>query len=250
VKLACYWWNTIPNFGDQLAPFLVENITNCKPEWTKEMSPRLLTVGSILTHALKNDIIWGSGMLIDHLPIAMPLDIRMVRGPLTAKYLAVHYSMEVDILGDPALLMQKYYEPKVSQCPGVTVIHHHADQVQYHGDRILDITMNAFQLIDEIVSSERIVTSALHPLIVAESYGIPVVAVKNKSEPGWYVSQQWKFKDYYASTGRRDYSLDHPDYQECLRQFGNIPQPVFPDRQRMIEAFPWDRLDDLMISEA
>lgn len=249
MKLACYWWNGIRNFGDQLAPYLVERITGHTSMWTSEFSPRLLTVGSILTHAMKHNVVWGSALMDRNQIIPMPLDVRMVRGPFTAKYLADHYSVDVKVFGDPALLVPEYYEPKISKCRGVTVIPHYLDPKQYQGDRILDITMDVFQLIDAIASSERIITSALHPLIIAESYGVPVVAVKNNSDPAWYETQQFKFREYYASTGRKDYSVDHPEYDDCLQHFSQIPKPVFPDKKRMLDAFPWDRLEALRIPE-
>lgn len=249
MTLASYWWSGTPNFGDQLAPLIIERLIGHKTCWTQTASPRLLSVGSILTHAKTHDIIWGSGTQYDNAPVCRELDVRMVRGPLTRDYMARYCDVQHTALGDPAILLPDLYEPKIGSCPGITVIPHYRDKQYYDGaDRILDVcAMSPTEMIDAIVSSEMIVTSALHPLIVAEAYGGRAVAVHNNLDPGWRRSQELKFRDYYASTGRDDWSMPYSDMGTCLFRLMAIPRPDFPDRKRMIGAFPLDRMKELMI---
>ena len=47
-----YWWKEVPNFGDALAPLLLEHFADVKVEWGTISHSQIASVGSILEHIL------------------------------------------------------------------------------------------------------------------------------------------------------------------------------------------------------
>ena len=73
-----FYWSEIKfiykdkeNYGDLLSKYLVENISGKKVKWVQPKKQpwykidkkNYLAIGSILPHASKNSIIWGSGII-------------------------------------------------------------------------------------------------------------------------------------------------------------------------------------------
>lgn len=56
-----HWWTHAVNFGDLLAPWLVEKITGRKVVYAEQYDPSYLVIGSILGHATPASIVWGTG---------------------------------------------------------------------------------------------------------------------------------------------------------------------------------------------
>jgi pyruvyltransferase len=87
------------------------------------------------------------------------------------------------------------------------------------------------RLLRAIVTSEFVVATSLHAVIVAEAFGVPARSVVNRSEP------EWKFVDHFAGTGRPDHHrAAHLD--EALALGGERP-PVW-DPTPLLDAFPSD----------
>ena len=82
------------NYGDLLSKYIVEKISDNpvkfvhpnKQQWYKRNRTNFLAVGSILHHANKHSIVWGSG-IIDHEQEIAEADFRAVRGPQTRYFL-------------------------------------------------------------------------------------------------------------------------------------------------------------------
>ena len=49
-RIKSYWWNERPNFGDQLAPLLLERFADIKVQWDTISHSQIISVGSILEH--------------------------------------------------------------------------------------------------------------------------------------------------------------------------------------------------------
>ena len=89
--------------------------------------------------------------------------------------------------------------------------------------------------IDEVVQSDMVISSALHGIILAESYGVPTVYLKDNE-----IDQDLKFDDYYSGTGRIQYEYART-IEEALKikPVNNLPK-LENMRSALMEAFPYD----------
>lgn len=210
-----YWSlkNGEDNLGDYLSKIIFEwmlsqnNIEN-KVKKTKH----LYSVGSILGFGYQDAVIWGSGILEENNELKnrmkhAHLDIRCLRGPLTRKLLidwGICDEKTPEIYGDPAVLMPLIYKPEktIKKYDYVVIPHFSKYETQKNlnnKDNIKVInmkTINFEKVITEIVSAKVVISSSLHGIILAESYGIPAIYVKT--------GNSFKYRDWYYSTGRKN----------------------------------------------
>ncbi|MGA9590265.1 MAG: polysaccharide pyruvyl transferase family protein, partial [Salegentibacter sp.] len=124
------------NYGDLLSKYLVEKISGRKVKfvqpkkqaWFKLNKINYLAIGSILPHATKNSIVWGSGIIDREHQIAKA-DFKAVRGPRTRKFLLDSGYQCPEVYGDPALLLPLYFnpDPKVEKKYEIGIIPHYHD---------------------------------------------------------------------------------------------------------------------------
>lgn len=93
-------------------------------------------------------------------------------------------------------------------------------------------------VIDKIVQSRLIISSSLHGVILADAYGVPSVWYRGLIE-----SVDFKYKDYYASTGRWIEMI--PTCIEEAMEIEPLPLPdLRPLQKGLIESFPYDLWDN------
>lgn len=170
--------------------------------------PYIAGIGSILTlFNMENAIVWGSGIISGTgIVKGKPKEVRAVRGPLTRKLLLEQGISCPEIYGDPALLISRFYCPKVEKKYKLGVIAHYADQNSpflntLKNDKdvlMIDIKHYSHWLdfIDQICMCEVIASSSLHGLIVSVAYGIPNVWIKLV---GSKLTDDFKFHDFFLS---------------------------------------------------
>ncbi len=201
------------NLGDALSPVMVALCTSMDVMRIPSASatPRLAAVGTI-GHGMRGGEVWfwGTGCS-PHLnpaakkpivkePFHPPADtkfhVHATRGPVSGRLL--NGDKPVGAFGDPVWLLPRFYKPKIEKKWKLGVILHlselsdrafyaHprdelkrynisaelADQVKLI-NTVTEISPKAMQeRIDEILSCERIVSTSLHGMVYAESYGIP-----------------------------------------------------------------------------
>ena len=146
--------------------------------------------------------IWGSGLIRDHahpLPHAHPL---AVRGPLTRELIGAPGGVA---LGDPGILASRHLRrPALQWDVGLVPHGHHRAHegflrlAQASGlrVRVIDVHQEAAAAVREIAACGTIVTTSLHGLVTADSYGIPAVwtTLDPPLEGG-----DFKFRDYEAA---------------------------------------------------
>lgn len=59
--------------------------------------------------------------------------------------------------------------------------------------------------VDQLCSAERVISSSLHGIILAESYGIPAVLYLPEEVKGNLTL--YKYRDYYYGTGRYEFPI-------------------------------------------
>lgn len=209
-SIKVFWFNKVVNVGDLLNQYLVSKMSGKQVEWVPSNSSEeyYMAIGSILQHATDKTTVWGSG-LIDglHLPIKPPKNVLAVRGPLTRKELRNNKIPCPEIYGDPALILPEYYTPPTAKKYELGVIPHYADKQavflnQDFGDEVLVIDVqqeNCESFINQVLSCNKIVSSSLHGIIVADAYDVPAVRVKFSNR---VYGGDFKFHDYFHSIKR------------------------------------------------
>lgn len=242
-----YWQDHIYNFGDYISLKLVERIVG-KP--VEVVHPahlyrrKLLAIGSILTYARDNDIVWGSGINGKCLDVKLykftTLDVRAVRGPLSRDFLQKNFNITVpEIYGDPALLFP-YFFPELKKKAKPThkylIIPHYSELYLFpkekYGETVVSPTLPWHEVIEQILDSEFVISSSLHGVIIAEAFGIPARCLKlTNKEP------LFKYSDYYLGTGRPHFTVAH-SVEEALNM--GPEQPFKCDLKKLYDAFPFD----------
>lgn len=242
------YWKREENLGDMLAPVICQWMLERKGIATDKKinkTRHLLTLGSILgTKGQFDATVWGSGVHTMKSCAAVfrrshyrKFDVRSVRGPLTrSALLAAKYDCPA-IYGDPAILL-----PLIFPCSGVEkkydtslVLHHSQQSASYHDiHEITILTSDYHYFINEICASNRIISSSLHGIILAESYGIPAVFVCQGVE-----NEIMKFYDWYFSTGRMNVKVAQ-SLEEAL-EMEPMPLPDLTNmRKQLMDVFPYD----------
>lgn len=208
-----FWWKS-KNVGDNISPYLYRRTTDKDPKYINlragEEGQHVISTGSILEYANSESTVWGSGFISAKSKVPPDIrDVRAVRGPKTKAKLIEHGIACPSIYGDPGLLLSAVYDPKRVKKYQLGLIPHQVDQKNpvwralsdsYTGSVIIDVnTFDVELFVDHLLECEYVVSSSLHGLILADSYGIPNVGLNlNEKVQG----QGFKFYDYFASVGR------------------------------------------------
>ncbi|MFD2834222.1 polysaccharide pyruvyl transferase family protein [Gramella sp. AN32] len=245
------------NYGDLLSKYIVEKISEKqvkwvhpkKQPWYKLNNRNYLAAGSIIHHANKNSIIWGSG-IIDFEQKVVNADFRAVRGPETRNYLInLGYDCP-EVYGDPAILLPNFYIPQVKKKFKLGIIPHYTDYnqiIQLFSKNteinIIDLMTNSIEkTTDEILSCEKIISSSLHGLIVPHAYGVPAVWIPFSNKP---FGNAIKYKDYYNSVGCINYDAPVFKSNYQIEDFINLFNSLFnlPEKSKIVKL-----KEDLMAS--
>ena len=169
-------------------------------------------IGSILGECYGKKLeIWGSGFRSEKSRIRVrPEAVHSVRGPLTRNSLIRQGIDCPEVYGDPALLVSKYYRQKPRRKYKYGIIPHYVDEKNplvkaiISRPDVLVISMSSYKhwhdIPDAVCSCEKIISSSLHGLIVADSYGIPNMWVRFSDN---IAGGNFKYMDYFASVGRQ-----------------------------------------------
>jgi pyruvyltransferase len=245
--LPLYYYREVnlQNFGDYLSLKLVERIVNgpvrvCTRH-TKEK--KLLAIGSIIWVARDNDVVWGTGIHPKH-PLNdyhfKKLDIRAVRGPLTKQFLKEKFDIDCpEVYGDPALLVPYFFpEFKRKENPKYEylILPHYSEKHIFPKEIYPNVAYTTDpwdEIMDKIVDSKFVISSTLHGIVVAESFGIPARMLRiTEKEP------LFKYQDYYLGTGRPNFRFA-TSIQEALALGGE--KPFQCDLKKLIDCFPYDQ---------
>lgn len=193
-----YWWRGTPNFGDVLAKAIIDNLTPHTAAWTPARAADLVVTGSIATMLPDG---WRGTAVGIGWARPEPRDLSRarvlaLRGTLSADV----YGRPVEVLGDPGLLapyLVKRAEPRFGL---VTVAHWQDTQLRerYPDAAHVDVRDDPMTVLSVIGRADRVVSSSLHGIIVADAYGI---------ERRWETfplvqGGGFKFRDYGSVVGR------------------------------------------------
>lgn len=243
-----YWKpsRTTDNVGDLLSLVIYKNmlkiggVNHCSP---KLYTKRIVSIGSVLSFVSSGKTtVWGTGLMNAECVAALAakkaeLDIRAVRGPKTREKLIDSGYTCPRVFGDPAILLPCFYNPTIQKVAGkIVIIPHHSKFEKYSTQykNVLDTYTSDWQnFVREIESAEKVISSSLHGIILAESYGVPCVWLNDIPD------SSFKYEDYYQSTGRTNYPLAN-SIEEAMTIPGEINQSLQKMQAALRESFPYD----------
>ncbi len=206
-----FYWKERKNFGDILTKLLVKKFTGLSSTWAKPEHAELVMVGSLLHHLPKNfsGVIAGAGKLFEHKKADFPnATILGVRGPLTA----IDIKKRV-VLGDPGLLADELvgYQDKLWD---LGIVPHWSDNtLETNKDfynpkwttKVIRVSDDPLDVIREIGSCKKIVSSSLHGIILADAFNIPrrIEIAPNMIKDPYTEGGLFKWEDYSGSIGQK-----------------------------------------------
>ncbi len=238
------------NLGDYLgfvvADFMLKKRVLSLDTWVPKKK-HMNSVGATIFSSYQTTTIWGSGVhhgegiflkQLHYYPLRR-LDIRSVRGPLSREVLLKMGHQCPAIYGDPVTLMPLIYQPQVEKTDDVLVIVQIRFEVQFRAEHpglnMVSMNTNDYKaVIDAIASSKKVISSSLHGIILAEAYGVPAVMFRSYSK-----AVDFKYLDYYASTGRYDVHLADTFEEACTMEPLPLPD-IKPLQEAAMVTFPYD----------
>lgn len=229
-KINIIYWNS-DNYGDILNPVLIEELSGLPTQYKditlskkdriyillkdlirlnfKRIKTIILpwentmtAIGSILSWAKKDSVIWGSGFMNGPESFAGG-ETLAVRGKLTDMKLKKDGFPGCPVYGDPALLLPLWIKPAKEKKYKLGLIPHWSEVdffIRHYSSRyhIIDLrTRDIFRVTREIAACEYVLSTSLHGLIVAQAYDVPALWIKK----GYIDTDGFKFHDYFSSVG-------------------------------------------------
>lgn len=270
------------NIGDSINPLIIENIIGYKVQHAEWNECETSGIGSGLRRFFmpREDVfasregfrkkmtglmtlrpcqIWSSGFIRycdkREIPVRNHLRIASVRGELSKKRMEQILGKNIDCtLGDAGLLASELIKEKTNKKFTLGIISHQREIDEREWDHLhdsiensilLDVRADPMETLKKMSECECIVSSSLHGLIIADSFGIPnqrVVLTDRLAGDGF------KFDDYYSAFGiepeppinlkesiiidiekiKADYSIKREwveqKKEECIRSFSKYLQ--------------------------
>ncbi len=244
------------NLGDELGKVVIDWMLRkreglSRDMWVKEKK-FFLSIGSGILMSYQDATFWGTGVESErcynsyrkyfrffHTKYFRKLDIRAIRGPLSREIVMKLGHKCPDVYGDPAILMPMIYMPQSKKEHKYGIIPQFVTETsvreQFPNEFIISMNTDDYEsVINKIVSCKKIITSSLHGIILAEAYGVPAVWYR-----GLIKDVDFKYKDYYYSTGRQNIPII-TSIEEALST-EPLPIPDFAQLQQgLMQSFPYD----------
>lgn len=261
--LKLYWWkhpdSQYGNFGDEITPEIIEKLWGIKCKWAPLSECSLIGAGSIVEKAARENQkghkvdVWGSGFMHSGRRPFINNDFRFfaVRGKLSRKRLL--FKKPRLSVGDPGILAGKVYPATGNKVYALGVIAHYADtqssavvELAKRVDvKIIDPLQRPAKVAKDITSCKLILSSSLHGLIFADSFGVPNywTPLSDNVHGGEY-----KYRDYFSSVDRRIEKIEISrliNDNELIQRLIDSYEPIkdLPEKQAaLIKAFPYRKV--------
>lgn len=268
------------NFGDALSPFIVSQITHnqhiiqksrriiFKKYYIKFIiinllkgnfkliksillphERNLIAIGSVLSLGNKYSDIWGSGFMNENEKFNGGT-IYALRGKLSLEKIQKFGIFHCETFGDPGMLLPRFIRPSSQKKYQLGIVPHFKEtqvfQKEYPNYPIINLnTTKIKETVEEITQCHYILSTSLHGIIVAHSYGIPALWIKK----GEIDTDGFKFKDYFSSVDIEayegikdfDYYITKNKWMELFEKYKlkSLPQKdISIIQEELLECFP------------
>jgi len=181
-----YFRGSEPNFGDELNHWLWPRLVqDC---WDFEDNKIFVGIGSVLESKLPKEklkIVFGSGYAGYRPPPKLDENWKVffVRGKNTAKALGIDESYGI---GDSAILLRSIFKRQLPKKYSISFIPHWKSltfgnwdlAAKHAGMHFIDPRQNVELIIEQILSSELIISEAMHGVIVADALRVPWIPLE------------------------------------------------------------------------
>lgn len=195
-----YWYRRVPNFGDRLAPLLLEHFA-IEAEWAPPAAADLVTLGSILQGLPRHwsGLVLGSGLIAeDRFADLHNARVLGVRGELTRDSLGLPRGT---FLADPGILAPQLLVGRDVELRGdIAVAPHYVDDklaARFPDARRIDVQADPVEVLEAIAAARLVITSSLHVAIAADALGVLHVIEPHPA----VVGRLFKFNDYASAFG-------------------------------------------------
>lgn len=262
-----YYAPQLNNFGDIMTPVFLKHYGLSITPGNHQSD--IIGIGSLLhdVHPDYDGMIWSSGLIRDtQLTLRNPkVRVFAVRGQMSLDRInapAKWFDRDAIVLGDGGLLMKKLF-PEHADVPKqfkLGIVPHYVDKdsidriiplvVENNPDNVLviDICSGLDNVARAINQCECILSSSLHGLVAADSYGIPNRQFTVTTSK-YITGNQFKYRDYYSCFGMEQPTpfniLSTSTKEECISQAVSTgPRPHIQERiadldtatKRMVDA--------------
>lgn len=267
------YYKKLPNMGDLLNPLIVKEVFGFDSKHNTFLTCELSAIGSglesfLISDKLKKRLaqkltspfigdvhIWGTGFLRENINESYfyrkNTYFHSVRGEFSKKKVEKILDKKLNIpTGDGGLLADHLVHQNISKEYSVGIIPHFREQDHHifsqlknnHKNSIMiDLRDDPISVVKQIAQCEVIISSSLHGLIVADSFGIPnqhiIVTDKLKGDG-------FKFKDYYSSFNV-EYNPIYaktdsvPTLNKVMDDYVITTEMVENKKKELIKAFPF-----------
>ena len=201
------------NFGDNLNKDLL-NYLGINYKFKSIHDARYIFMGSVLGFGFKEKVnTFGVGMLFPKVNLPKDMKVYSLRGEKTKQYIekVTGKNLSSCLLGDPALLVSEIFPQKKEKVYDVGIVCHYVDADSPYIKNIklsnktytfIDVRSPTRDFCEKINQCKFILSSALHPIIASDSYGIPnrrIILLKDvEISKNIKESLDFKFDDYYS----------------------------------------------------
>lgn len=251
------YWNDDNSFGAALAPWLLSMITGSKVRNTygnSAITGAIASVGSRLNRLVNHElVIWGAGASSPfstedrhNFQEYRPGKVLAVRGSLTADALTALGVQVPRLIGDPTLLLPRFFHPEIRP-GGIVVCAAPAHQAAVGKEesiscRVIDMQGSPADVVTTIANSSSCISTSLYGLLVAQAYGVPwtwlrIVDISIQGE-------EFQFEDFFTSLDRgkvaiycaKSEELASLDFKKIAAK-AQLPKPKFTF-DLLLDAFP------------
>jgi len=201
-KLNLYWSKCAnnQNLGDISGAYILERY-GYDIEWKNWDEADTIAVGSIASMAQPGTRVLGTGISTRTARLNSDVNWIWTRGPITRQRVIELGGVCPEIYGDIALLFPRLVKP-LDKIYKTAIISHYIDykliKEKYPESTIINMqTDNMIETVQKITRCERVISSSLHGIIIANAYGIPAAWTKFNKLTGDNI----KFQDYARSGG-------------------------------------------------
>ncbi len=277
-KKTLAWWDS-NNFADALNPYIFWAF-GTEISYAQANVADTLGLGSVMERVFKGAHtqketyfsqktinIWGSGVHFEsgshieqpniQLPeiFIRPTKFYAVRGKISKKRVEdiLGYNLPNNLaLGDPGLLMNRIIKGSEKKKYELGIIAHFHDKsspfIQKIKNKIpnsiiIDVKSDPVNFIKKLTQCKAIISTAMHPIIVADSYNIPNLWISTKNQK----ISSYKWNDYYSVFNISpapvfDLTKDTFDSNTLVQLKNNYsitPDQIENIQNNLIQSFPY-----------